>query len=204
MGVPACAEMLQVSERTIRGWESGATRIPYAAYKLMRLLRGGKVLGSEWKGFHVWRGVLCTPEGHRFVASDLSWLAFLVMQARCFRQLMSERRAHTQSAQALCVPAPLKPVDSGLQGGVGSSPSTPRALVQVAGGDPSLVTDKGQDSGESTGQIRDSLGNDLEPKSLKSKRNPPGSLSLTLPVRQTSAQLPRSRKLPRSFKAVQS
>lgn len=93
MGVPACADLLRVSERSIRGWESGSTRIPYAAFKLLRLLRGGKVLGPDWKGFHVWRGVLCTPEGHRFEPSDLVWQSLLVQQARAFREMARGRRS---------------------------------------------------------------------------------------------------------------
>ena len=53
LSVSGCADLLRVSERTIRNWESGKVRIPYAAFKLMRLLRGGKVLGDEWRHFHV-------------------------------------------------------------------------------------------------------------------------------------------------------
>lgn len=92
LGVEACADLLRVSERTIRHWESGATRIPYAAYKLMRVLRGGKVLGPEWRGFNVFRGVLVTPEGHRFEAAELSWWSLLVRRARAFSEIALARQ----------------------------------------------------------------------------------------------------------------
>jgi hypothetical protein len=88
LGVEACADLLQVTARTIRNWEAGATRIPYAAYRLMRVLRGGKVLGPQWRGFHVWRDHLFTPEGHRFHFSDLAWWSLLVRQAREFRSIV--------------------------------------------------------------------------------------------------------------------
>ena len=59
--------------------------MPYAAYKLLRLLRGGKVLGAGWDHFYVRRDVLVTPEGHEFKAGDLAWWSLLVRQAREFR-----------------------------------------------------------------------------------------------------------------------
>ena len=34
------AKLLRVSERTLHNWEKGRVRIPYAAFKLMRILRG--------------------------------------------------------------------------------------------------------------------------------------------------------------------
>ena len=95
MGVPACADLLRVSERSIRGWESGATRIPYAAFKLLRLLRGGKVLGSQWRDFYIRGDRLVTPEGHTFHFGELAWHSLLVRQARMFRELV---RAQKQAA----------------------------------------------------------------------------------------------------------
>ena len=86
LGIGACADLLQVAERTIRNWEAGATRIPYEAYRLMRVLRGRKVLGPQWRGYHVWRDHLLTPEaGHRFHFSDLAcrcWSGRLANSAR--------------------------------------------------------------------------------------------------------------------------
>ena len=95
MGVLACAELLRVSERTIRGWESGATRIPYAAYKLLRVLKGGRYLAHPtWKDFIIRGDVLITPEGHQFQAGELSWWSLLVRQARAFREVLVREQAH--------------------------------------------------------------------------------------------------------------
>lgn len=101
LGIESCADLLQVSERTIRNWESSSARVPYAAYRLMRVMRAGKVLGPDWHGFHIWHGVLCTPEGHRFEPSDLVWQSLLVQQARAFREFMRERKtAHSATEPA--------------------------------------------------------------------------------------------------------
>ena len=99
LGIEACANLLRVSERSIRGWESGETRIPYAAYKLLRVLKGGRYLAHPiWKDFIVQGDVLVTPEGHRFQAGELGWWSLLIRQARAFRDVMVERRASAASA----------------------------------------------------------------------------------------------------------
>lgn len=92
LGVDRCADLLRVSPRTVRNWEAGTARVPYAAYKLMRVMRGGKLLGPDWKGFHVWHDTLVTPEGHRFRFSDLAWWSLLVRQAREWQRGVAERQ----------------------------------------------------------------------------------------------------------------
>lgn len=96
--VEACAALLRISERTVRNWESGAVRIPYAAYKLMRVLRGGRYLGPGWENFFVRGTSLWTPEGHRFEAPDLGWWSLLVRRAREFDRIMAERRSRLGAA----------------------------------------------------------------------------------------------------------
>lgn len=114
MGVPACADLLHVSERTIRGWESGATRIPYAAYKLLRLLRGGKVLGPAWRDFYVRGELLVTPEGHTFHFGELAWHSLLIRQARMFRELLQVQRQAAAGHPRRPAPALEAPGSSGL------------------------------------------------------------------------------------------
>ena len=92
--MPAAADLLQISERTVRGWESGATRIPYAAFKLLRVLKGGRLLEHpHWAHFVVRGPVLFTPEGHALQAGDLGWLSLLVRRARAFGELLATRNA---------------------------------------------------------------------------------------------------------------
>lgn len=105
--VEACADLLRVSARTIRNWESGTARIPFASYKLLRLLRGGKVLGPEWPGFYIRQDALVTPEGHEFRAGDLAWWSLTVRQAHEFQNLLRARRAAEPGAGAPCgLPSP--------------------------------------------------------------------------------------------------
>jgi|SRR5690349_5856298 len=98
MGVSRCADLLRVSDRTIRNWESGSVRIPYAAYKLVRVLRGGRYLADPiWRDYRVYGEVLITPEGHRFHAGDLAWWSLLVRRARAFGELSAARRGEAGS-----------------------------------------------------------------------------------------------------------
>lgn len=57
------AKLLDVSVRTVQNWESGRTRIPHSAFKLVRLLASGKHLdGPAWKDFQIRADVLITPK----------------------------------------------------------------------------------------------------------------------------------------------
>lgn len=95
---PQAAELLGVSLRTVRNWESGRTRIPYAAYKLMRVLRGGEIPGDAWAGYRVHGDTLWTPEGRPIRAWESRWWGLLVAQARQFRRLYAQRRGHFRAA----------------------------------------------------------------------------------------------------------
>ncbi len=96
--VPAAAKLLRVSERTIHNWESGAARVPYAAYRLLRIVRSGEFVHPSWKGWAVRGDTLWSPEGHGFRASDSSWWSLLIRQAREFRNLLIERQKWAASA----------------------------------------------------------------------------------------------------------
>lgn len=98
MSAEACADLLHVTERTVRNWESGSSRIPYAAFKLVRVMRGGKFLGPEWHGWYVRYDRLITPEGHEIRAHEFAWWSLLVRQAREFQRLMRERRQNELDA----------------------------------------------------------------------------------------------------------
>lgn len=115
--IQGCADLLRVSVRTVQNWETGKARIPYAAFKLMRVLRGGKLLGPEWHGFIVRQDKLITPEGHSVEASDLGWWTLLVRRAREFgnarRQLREVQDASSAAAAAVRADRPASKVAAG-------------------------------------------------------------------------------------------
>lgn len=154
MTLSQCAALLRVSVRTLRNWESGQVRIPYAAFKLMRVLRGGKYLGPHWKDFYVRGDRLVTPEGHEFHAGDLSWWSLCVRQAQMYRTLSRQQRqdrhrttgeSSDAGRQAGTEPPPLADVAASLLAQVRSAPlaarsrkgQQPDALIAgTAAGDP--------------------------------------------------------------------
>jgi Phage protein len=97
------AQLLQVSERTVHNWVSGAVQIPYAAYRLLRLQLRYELPGKAWEGWRLTAGHLYTPEGHELSPHDFSWWGLLVRRAALFDTLYKEvndlRRALAQTNQ---------------------------------------------------------------------------------------------------------
>lgn len=53
---PEAAKTLHVSLRTLQNWLSGRHEVPYAACKLLRLLRYMELPGADWAGWHFSQG----------------------------------------------------------------------------------------------------------------------------------------------------
>jgi transcriptional regulator with XRE-family HTH domain len=87
LSIDEAAKLLHVTPRTIRYWFSGQVTVPYAAYKLVRVLRWFELPGKQWSGWHFHGGKLWTPEGHGFEPRDSNWWSLLVRQARSFHSL---------------------------------------------------------------------------------------------------------------------
>lgn len=83
----SAGKLLHVTPRTIRYWISGKVRVPYAAYKLVRIMRLFELPCKGWDGWHMHSGKLWSPEGFGFVPADSSWWGLLVRQARGFKTL---------------------------------------------------------------------------------------------------------------------
>ena len=100
LNVAQTAKLLQVSQRTVHNWESGACRVPFAAYRLMRILAGrdlGRICPT-WDGWTLQPGKLISPEGREFKAGDMGWLSLLIQRARLFGELhrkMQQRSVST-------------------------------------------------------------------------------------------------------------
>ncbi len=91
LSVPEAAKLLRVTERTIQYWEAGTVRVPYAAFKLMRILRGYELPGAAWKGYRLQGDTLWSPEGLRFSAADHRWWSLTCRMAGEFRAIMAAR-----------------------------------------------------------------------------------------------------------------
>lgn len=136
------ANFLQVTPRTVHLWISGRVRIPYAAYKLMRLQLRYELPGEAWHGWHLSAGRLYTPEGFELNPVEFTWWSLLVRQARMFRVLYREnnqlrrdmvagRTAPGTAATARSGARP-EPVKSGPTDAVGrpAQPAVPNLLLE--------------------------------------------------------------------------
>ena len=87
-GLPldAVAQALHVTPRTVRYWFSGKTSVPYAAYRLIRILGRFELPDPAWKGWVMHSSRLWSPEGHAFVPSDSNWWGLLCTRARLWTE----------------------------------------------------------------------------------------------------------------------
>lgn len=78
------AELLEVDIRTVRNWENGSTKIPYSAFKLVRLLGGYAILGKGWEEWSVYDGKLFSPSGRSFLPHELHYVSHFISMARLY------------------------------------------------------------------------------------------------------------------------
>ncbi len=83
----AAAEALDVTPRTIQNWETGGARVPWMAYRMLRILRGFALPGLAWEGWSLRGAVLFSPAGRSFDAVWLQNVDLVFSQAKLFRQM---------------------------------------------------------------------------------------------------------------------
>lgn len=83
-GLSSCevAELLHVSARTVRNWESGRSQVPYSAFKLLRVLRGYELPEEAWAGWHVRGDTLWSPTHQPFHVGGMAYLGLVFAMAR--------------------------------------------------------------------------------------------------------------------------
>jgi DNA-binding XRE family transcriptional regulator len=82
------AEYLGVTRRTMNNWEAGRSRIPYPAFKLIRMRAGAIVHVPGWEGWRYARdGALVTPDGRTFQPWELQHLELVVSLSHRYREL---------------------------------------------------------------------------------------------------------------------
>ena len=90
--IPQAAKLLHVTPRTVQHWLSGKYAVPYAAYKLLRVMRLFELPCAGWDGWHMHSGKLWSPEGFGFVPHDSNWWGLLVRKAHHFGQMVERER----------------------------------------------------------------------------------------------------------------
>jgi transcriptional regulator with XRE-family HTH domain len=93
------ASLLFVTLRTIQLWERGAVKIPYAAFRLLRIHTGYELPGSAWRGFSLSGDTLITPDGKNIVAGDLRYLSLTFAMARQWKKEYAEKQSRERSAR---------------------------------------------------------------------------------------------------------
>jgi len=104
-GATDVANFLQVTPRTVQLWVSGRVRIPYSAYKLLRVLLHYELPGEAWAGWTLSAGRLYTPEGHELDPRGFTWWSLLCRKAEMFSPLYArcndlERRLSASGGRA--------------------------------------------------------------------------------------------------------
>lgn len=121
------AKYFQVTERTWHNWESGVHRIPFAVYKLCRVLARFELPDPGWAGWSFQGGSLITPEGRQIGPRDASWWSLMVRNAQAFG------RAYEQAAR-------LRVLLAQATAGAGRSPHEGDASAAGAGLVPSKTS----------------------------------------------------------------
>lgn len=114
------ADLLDVTPRTIQNWETGGARVPWLAYRMLRILKGSALPGKAWEGWTVHGDKLIAPNGRWFDANSMEQLERVFALARLWRQDYA-RRNRKPAAVVLAFPAP-------------GEVSEPLAMVKQAGG----------------------------------------------------------------------
>ena len=87
MSIDDVAKLLHVTPRTLHNWNSGRYDIPYAAFKLLRVLMRYELPHDDWAGWHFSGGKLWTPEGYSIAPHESSWWSLLVRRAQMFSSM---------------------------------------------------------------------------------------------------------------------
>jgi DNA-binding XRE family transcriptional regulator len=97
------ADLLDVTARTIQNWETGGARIPWLAYRMLRILTGYALPGKVWEGWTIHGDRLYAPNGRWFDANSMEQIEQVYSMARLWRQDYTRRN---QKPVAVVLPFP--------------------------------------------------------------------------------------------------
>lgn len=81
------SELLRVTVRTVKNWEQGKSRVPYSAYRLLRIHGCYDLPGAAWSGWRLAGDTLWSPERRGFRPFDLAWWGLTVAMAREWKRI---------------------------------------------------------------------------------------------------------------------
>ncbi|HET7831416.1 MAG TPA: VC1465 family Xer recombination activation factor [Gallionella sp.] len=98
------AAALDVTPRTVQNWETGGARIPWMAYRMLRILCGYGLPGQYWDGWTISGDTLYSPNGYRFTSGELQHLTFVFAEARLWRQMYARQGREKPASTVLPFP----------------------------------------------------------------------------------------------------
>jgi hypothetical protein len=122
------ANLLDVEVRTVRNWENGSTRIPYSAFRIVRMQAGYSLVGEGWEDWGFSNGKLHSPSGRSFLPYELHFISHYIAIARLSiesRNSINPDVASHDRAIARTSEAPLNPVNAHIERGHASGATAP-------------------------------------------------------------------------------
>lgn len=98
------AKALDVTARTVQNWETGGARIPWMAFRMLRILLGFALPGQDWEGWTLHKGQLYSPTGRNFDPVHLANIQHIFDQARLWRQMYAKHNKPKLRAMVLPFP----------------------------------------------------------------------------------------------------
>ncbi|OGS99644.1 MAG: hypothetical protein A2Y51_00095 [Gallionellales bacterium RIFCSPLOWO2_02_60_31] len=96
---------LDVTVRTVQNWETGGARIPWMAFRMLRLLRGAGLPGEAWQGWTVSGDTLHAPNGRHFTAAELQHIEQVFSMARLWQKIYADSCRSQVASKVLPFPA---------------------------------------------------------------------------------------------------
>ncbi len=96
------ADLLKVTARTIQNWETGGARIPWLAYRMLRILGGYALPGKAWEGWTIKDDRLFAPNGRWFDANSMQQIEQVFAMARLWRAGIARSATGAPKARLTC------------------------------------------------------------------------------------------------------
>ncbi|OIQ98565.1 phage protein [mine drainage metagenome] len=90
LNIQQTSELLDVTQKTVQNWEKGRTRIPYTAYRVLKIKVGYVFDDNYFDEWFVRGDTLWSPEGRGFKPHELRYISNYFWMAR---RWLAERKA---------------------------------------------------------------------------------------------------------------